>query len=375
MDVNEKMVEAHKKRVRYGYLMALFCAVFWGIWYVPGTFIWNFDPVIYFQGVVDGLSNAQVDLLGGGYAPSTTAFLVAAVMITALNAAFVIFSYFIWNLCLGRKKFSEMKRSVLELRACTKYYFFGAICGGPIAILGSFIAMGYIGGFFAAVAALAYPVIGTLLSRVWLGQKISHRAILGIIIILIGSFTAFGVVMYHELQGAGNMIGIVGGLMALCGWGVEGAIAAKGIDVSEPDIAITMRFGMENLIWWIIALPIVTIFYPQVWSYIWMMLTDPVILVTLVMVGLTFGFCYVAWYKAFPLIGVGKGQGVGSLYGICSLIFLVLFIGVSSTFGSDDHVYMISLVIGAILCTVGTLVMFTEKADDASLRETGEENS
>ena len=374
-EIERKKSEAHKRRVRYGYMMALFCAVLWAIWYIPGTYIWSFDPVNYFMGVVDGLSNAEVDaLLDSGEYFSTTAFLAAAVMITALNAAFVIFSYFLWNLGLGKAKFSEMKRSVREIRACTKYYFLGAICGGPIAILGSFIAMGYIGGFFAAVAALAYPVIGTFLSRVWLGQKISHRAIMGIVIIVIGSFTAFGMVMYSELTSPdANMIGVIGGLMALCGWGVEGAIAAKGIDVSEPDIAITMRFGMENLIWWVIALPLLTIMVPEVWSYIWMMLTDPVILLTLVMVGLTFGFCYVTWYKSFPLIGVGRGQGVGSLYGILSLIFLVLFFGVIGTFNSDDPVYIISIVIGAILCTVGTFVMFTEKSDEVeSLRDTGE---
>ncbi|MCL1811407.1 MAG: hypothetical protein FWG41_04235 [Methanomassiliicoccaceae archaeon] len=327
------------------------------------------------MGMIDGLTNAETDiLLGAGDYFSTTAFLAAAVMITGLNAAFVIISYFLWNLGLGKAKFSEMKRSVKEIKACTKYYFLGAICGGPIAILGSFIAMGYIGGFFAAVAALAYPVIGTFLSRVWLGQKVSRRAIMGIVIIVIGSFTAFGVVMINELTANANMIGIIGGLMALCGWGVEGAIAAKGIDVSEPDIAITMRFGMENLIWWIIAMPLLTIFVPDVWSYIGMMLTDPVILLTLVMVGLTFGFCYVTWYKAFPLIGVGRGQGVGSLYGIFSLIFLVLFFGVIGTFGTDDPVYIISLIAGALLCTVGTFVMFTEKSTEVeSLRNTGEE--
>lgn len=363
MDVNEVRSEAHKKRMKYGYIMALFCAVFWGIWYVPGTYIWNFDVVNRFQELVNGSPDFGVK-----------GFIAAAVMITALNAAFVLFSYLIWNLCLGKAKFSEMKRSVLELKACTKYYLLGAICGGPIAILGSFIAMGYIGGFFAAVAALAYPVVGTILSRVWLGQKVSKRALMGIIIILIGSFTAFGVVMYEQLQESASMIGIIGGLMALCGWGVEGALAAKGIDVSEPDVAITMRFGMENLIWWIIALPLLTIFVPDVWHYVWLMISDPVILLTLVMVGLTFGFCYVAWYKSFPLIGVGRGQGVGSLYGIFSLVFLVLFIGVTATFGSDDSVYIISLIVGAILCTFGTIVMFTEKADVESLRDTGEEH-
>ncbi|MDR3206000.1 MAG: hypothetical protein LBT41_02740, partial [Candidatus Methanoplasma sp.] len=178
MDVNEKRNEINKRRVKYGFLMALFCALFWGIWYVPGTFIWNFDVVNEFQAVIDGV------VFDADYLASNKAFLAAAILITGLNAAFVMLSYLIWNLYLGKAKFSEMKRSIVKLRACTKYYLLGAICGGPIAILGSFIAMGYIGGAFAAVAALAYPVIGTVLSSTWLGQKVSRRALAGILIIV-----------------------------------------------------------------------------------------------------------------------------------------------------------------------------------------------
>ena len=361
MDASEievKRMAAHKKRVRYGYMMAIFCAIFWGIWYVPGTFAWEFQPMVDFW-------EWSIIRFDGN---EDTTRIVVGILITALNAAFVMLSYFIWNAFLGKNKFKEMWRSVREIKACTKYYFLGAVCGGPIAILGSFMAMGVGGGAFAAVAALAYPVIGTILSRFWLGQKISHRAIAGILIILLGCFAIYGMGLISDLQAGGSMMGYVGGIMALCGWGVEGAIAARGIDVSEPDIAITMRFGMESIIWFIIILPILAIFSIPIWQYAWEMLTDPVILLTLVMLGITFGFCYVAWYKAFPLIGVGRGQGIGSLYGLCAIIFVFLFFG---TLGTEP----VWLVIGAILCTAGTLFMFTEKTENVEqLRDSGEEN-
>jgi drug/metabolite transporter (DMT)-like permease len=366
MDIEERKKSIFKKRVKYGYIMALFCALFWGIWYVPGTFIWNFDVVNNFQAAIDGASDLT------DYVASNKAFLSAAILITGLNAAFVMLSYFVWNLVLGKAKFSEMKRCIVELKACTKYYFLGAICGGPVAILGSFIAMGYIGGAFAAVAALAYPVIGTVLSSTWLGQKVSRRALAGILIIVIGSVTIYATGLIEELGNGGSMIGYIGGLMALCGWGIEGAVAAKGLDVSEPDVAITMRFGLETLIWWVIAIPALALMSIPVFEYAYNMITDPVILLSLVMLGLTFGFCYVSWYKSFPLIGVGRGQGIGSLYGICAVIFLILFIGVDAAIGSDLK-GQVSLVIGALLCTVGTLVMFTEKSENVEcLRDTGE---
>lgn len=357
--VDEKRAQAHKKRVHYGYLMALFCAILWGLWYVPGNLIWNFDVVVDFQAIVSGTGDSNIG------------FIVAAMLITALNAAFVLLSYMLWNAFLGKNKFKEMKRSIVELKGCTKYYFLGAICGGPIAILGSFIAMGYIGGAFAAVAALAYPVIGTIISRTWLGQKVSRRALAGIMIIVLGSITIYATGLISEIQAGGSLVGYLGGAMALFGWGIEGAVAGKGIDRSEPDVAITLRFGLENVIWWVILIPALAIMSIPVYEYAWLMLSNPVILLTLIMLGLTFGFCYVTWYKSFPLIGVGRGQGIGSLYGICTIIFLLLFTGIGAI--GDTTTDKIMLVLGAILCTVGTLVMFFEKTEDVeSLREIGD---
>ncbi|MDR0523575.1 MAG: DMT family transporter [Candidatus Methanoplasma sp.] len=341
-------MQDRKKRIKYGYLMAIFCALFWGIWYVPGTFVWIIDP---FMAVQDAIIDA-------GHSADAS-FLATAVFITGLNALTVMLALTIWNLYLG--KFREMRRTIVELKSCTKYFFFGAICGGPMAILGSFIAMGFIGGAFAAVAALAYPVIGTLISSTWLGQKVSRRALAGILIIIMGSITIYATGLYDDFtSGEARIWGYVGGVMALLGWGIEGAVAAKGIDVSEPDVAIQIRFLLETLIWWVIAIPALLILgFPLLTNA--MELFSPVVLATLVLLGITFGFCYVSWYKSFPLIGVGRGQGIGSLYGVFAVIFLFIFTGDSPG---------IWLAAGAILCVVGTILMFTEDSGNLEcLRE------
>jgi EamA-like transporter family. len=353
MDVVEKRKMDHKKRVRLGYLMAIFCAIFWAIWYIPGNLAWELDP---FVGMLDAIES-------GGHS-SNAAMLVVAVLITGLNALTVVLALSIWNLYLG--KFKEMKRTIIELKGCTKYYFFGAICGGPIAILGSFIAMGFIGGAFAAVAALAYPVIGTIVSSSWLGQKISRRALSGIFIIIIGSITIYVIPMISELtSGDAQMMGYIGGLMALCGWGIEGAVAAKGLDVSEPDVGIQIRFMLEAVIWWVIAIPVLFLVGFPMYEFA-AQIFEPIVFLVLIMMGITFGFCYVAWYKSFPLIGVGRGQGIGSLYGIFAVIFIFMFTG-----GTPDW----WVLAGGILCVAGTLIMFTENAEDLNCLRGEEEEA
>jgi drug/metabolite transporter (DMT)-like permease len=337
VDLEERRQLEHKKRIRIGYMMALFCAILWGLWYLPGNALWSLEPFSTMFGAVSATNG------------STVALIVVAVLISGFNALTVIIALFIWNGGLG--KYKEMYRTARQFKPCTKYYFFASIFGGPMAILGSFMAMGFVGAAFAAVAALFYPVVGSLLSYYWLGQKVSRRALLGILIIVFGSLAIYAGGLINDLtNGGGNAMGYVGGLMAAAGWGIEGAVAAKALDISEPDIGITLRFLGENIIWWIVVIPILFLLGFPMYDYA-MQVFEPTVLLVLLMAGITFGFCYVAWYKSFPLIGVGRGQGIGNLYGIFAVIFIALFVGTIPDW---------TILLGGVMCIIGSLVMFTE---------------
>lgn len=88
----------NKRRVIFGYAMALFCAVLWGLWYIPGDMVWYLDPFVTMQAEVTAMTGSE-----------TTSFMVFAVLITALNALLIVLVLCIWNLCMG--KFTEMKRT------------------------------------------------------------------------------------------------------------------------------------------------------------------------------------------------------------------------------------------------------------------------
>jgi len=340
MDIEEMKKANTKQRIKLGYIMALLCAVFWGAWYIPGNLSFSLDPfTTIFAGLVDKYGYEVGNVIG-------------CILVTGINALFVVLVLLFW--CAGLGKMKEMKRSIIELRACTKYYFAGAVFGGPVAILGTYIASYFGGAGFSAVSALCYPIIGMTLSIIWLKQSISRRAMAGLFVILIGGIVVYSTSLIDDIN-AGNLqlLGYIGGLMAIFGWGIEGAVAAKGLDVSEPDVALTVRFIMECIIWWVIAIPILLIAGAPVLDGI-AGIFEPTMFFVLLMMGLTFGLCYVTWYKSFPLIGVGRGQAVGSLYGLLAVVFLAIFCG---TF---EWVY----IVGAIICIVGTFMLFTEKTDD-----------
>ena len=330
--------------MKIGYVMAVLCAVFWGSWYIPGNLCFSLTP---FSDLYYGGAGSLVGLYG-----ADAAAVLQAVLVTGLNALFVVLALLFW--CAGLGKLKEMKRAVIELRCCTRYYFLAALCGGPLAILGSYIASTFIGPGFAAVSALCYPVIGMALSIIWLHQKMSKRATAGLFVILIGGIVIYSVQLYNDMTaGTANVLGYLGGLMAIFGWGIEGAVAAKGLDVSEPDVALTLRFVMECCIWWIIVIPILLLCGVPLLDGI-TGIFEPTTFFVLLMMGLTFGLCYVCWYKSFPLIGVGRGQAIGSLYGLMAVVFLLIFTG------AFEWCY----VAGAIICIAGTFLLFTEKTED-----------
>lgn len=305
MSSNTKSLNTSTK---WGYIFALWTAVLWGAWYVPGTAVWYEEPFV----------SMAVD--------KTDQFLIAAAIITALSAFAVLFFMLIWNMVLG--KLGDIGRTIVRFRTISKWYFVAAIFGGPCAIFGSYLAMGFVGPVFAAISALLYPVVGATLARLWYNETISGRAAFGILLIIAGGVSTYVPGIVGELSSGndGAWLGYLGGLMAAFGWGIEGAVAGRALDVSEPDSGMAVRMLAEVGYWSLLILPAIAIFtdYP-VWSLIIQTLTNEKALTWILLCGSTFGFCYVAWYKSFPLIGVGRGQAIADIYGAFAVVFLAIF--------------------------------------------------
>ncbi len=324
--------------VRWGFIWALWCAVLWGAWYVPGFALFFEEP----------FASASA---------TTTGLLKVAAAITTLNAIFVLLAMVIWMAVLG--KLRDYGRTIGQARNVSRWLFAAAVFGGPIAIYGTYLAIAYIGAAFGAVAALLYPIIGALLARVWYHERITRRAALGIIVVVVGGVFIFTPGLLDEIRGAGAgenaWLGYLGGVMAFVGWGIEGAIAGRALDVTDPDVALPIRFTAENIYWLVAIIPIASIFVGgDLYSLMWNGLTNGAVLLWLTLAGLTFGFCYVSWYKAFPLIGVGRGQAFADLYGMFALVWLTIF-----TLDLPEWQFWV----GGLICIIGGFIMYTERRD------------
>ena len=352
MDVEEIKKMDHKKKVRIGIIMGILCALYWGIWYVPGYAIYE----------LPFLAEVYDNILDYGMSEDATGIL-QAVFLTGINAIACALVLFIWNGGLG--KLGEMKRTVVQFRAASKYFLMAGLCGA-CAVSGTYLAALFLSPGFAAIAGLLYPIIGTTLSVLYLKQKVSKRGYLAIIVLLVGGITLYsGSILSGGTVGTNTTLGLIGGIMAAVGWGCEGAVAGKALDLCEPDVGLHLRFCFEA-IFWVIVLVIIACTGIPIFDTLGAIL-DPTTFLVVLLLGLSFAWCYVCWYKSFPFLGVARGQAIGSLYAACAVIFLCIFCGPQGALNYTDESMMLivgSTIAGLIICLIGSFLLASEDTEE-----------
>ncbi len=329
----------HARNQRWGFRWALWTAVLWGAWYIPGTALWFEAPY------------STIDPFSQSIRLSATA------VMTWIHAIAVFIFLLIWNASLGKLK--EYGRTIIRFRKLSKWYALASLFGGPMAIFGSYMAMGFVGPVFAAVTSLFYPVIGVVIARLWYKEKISTQAALGMVIIIMGGIVIYGPgLLGEDLMGNHAWLGYLGGIMSAIGWGAEGAVASRAMDVSDPDVGIQCRFSFEVLFWGLFILPILAGFTDlPIKQLIIDTVTSFEAMKWMLLASICHAYCYTAFYKSFSLIGVGRGEAIGNLYGVFAVIFVAVF-----TLELPEWYF----IIGLVLTMTGSFVMFREPADSVS---------
>ncbi|MGB2831350.1 MAG: DMT family transporter [Methylotenera sp.] len=342
--IKQALHKHYERNQRWGFIWALWTAILWGVWYVPGTALWFEHPYV----------DISVD--------NQSLRLAATAVMTWIHAITVFLFLLIWNLVLGKLK--DYGRTIVRFRKISKWYALASLCGGPLAIFGSYMAMGFIGPVFAAISSLFYPVIGAAIARLWYKEKISQRAAIGMCIIIFGGMVIYGPSLFGEMNASNPnaWLGYVGGIMSAIGWGSEGAVAGRAMDVSDPDVGIHCRFSFEILFWGLLILPFLAMFSDlPIKDLIIGTLTHSKAMLWIILAAACHAYCYTAFYKSFSLIGVGRGEAIGNLYAVFALIFIAAF-----TLQLPEWYF----ILGLILTVAGSFVMFSEPAESvAELRE------
>lgn len=326
----------YARNQRWGFIWAMWLAVLWGAWYVPGTALWYEAPYV-------NVPEADVSHR-----------LAATAVMTWVHAVVVFFFLLLWNGILGKVK--DYGRTIVRFRRISKWYALASLCGGPMAIFGSYLAMAYVGPVFAAISSLLFPVVGAVIAALWFNEKISRRAAIGMAIIIAGGVAVYGPGLFGEAADSPHAwLGYVGGALSAVGWGAEGAVASRGMDVSDPDVGIHCRFTFETIFWGVFILPAIYLLSDiPIGQLLSDTMTSTACLLWIVLAAAAHAYCYTSWYKATSLIGVSRTGAIGNLYAVFALIFVAAF-----TLQLPEWYFLI----GLGLSVLGSFVMFGESAE------------
>ncbi|WP_094607003.1 hypothetical protein SPSIL_048590 [Sporomusa silvacetica DSM 10669] len=306
---------------RKGVLIGLFSGGTWGI-----------------NNVVLGIALTLVPALGDNAALYAIP-LAAACMNDTLAGLWLL----IYNGWAGRLQ--EIIRSLKTkpgLMVCV-----AALLGGPVANSGYLLGISMAGPAYALTITALYPVVGAILSRIFLKQHILPRVWAGMLLSVAGAI----VISYVPPEGTTSdhfYIGLMFAALAALGWGAEAVLAVFGMSMIDPKIAINIRELTSGLCIAIFILPFV-----GGWDVISQVAAVPATIGTFAVAGLAAGVSYLAWYTANSKCGVAKGMALNGTYVMWGVILSVIFMSAELTQ---------NLALGSILVLIGaTLVAINPK--------------
>ncbi len=349
VDIKEISMREKKNRVKWGFFWASICAVLWGLGYVPLALL------------LDPNSTVMAPVIAHFPEDATLGYIVGDILVSvAQPVMFAVVLTFLWAGVTGKLK--EEVRTFTHFKI-TKWLLIGALFGGPLAIFGTAMATTYVGAAFAGSIALLSAAVGATVARVVYKEKMSRNTILGIVLLLIGGVILLNPVSMWQEISAGTLgnawLGYLGGIASAIGWGLEGNFAIRALDVTDADTSLPIRFAWEAIVWLVVLLPITAMIIgiDTFAQCVTASLTGGSLIFWMLLCSLTLGMCYVAQYKAFPLLGIGRTLSINNLYVVVMMVALSFFLGAVP----EAWIW-----VGAIIAVLGTFVMYR---DSGSLTE------
>ncbi len=306
---------------RKGVLIGLFSGGTWGI-----------------NNVVLGLALTQVPALG-----DNAALYAIPLAAACLNDTLAGLWLLLYNGWAGRlQEIIRSLKTVPGLMVCL-----AALLGGPVANSGYLLGISMAGPAYALTITALYPIVGAILSRVFLKQHILPRVWSGMLLSVVGAI----VISYVPPEGGNSehfYLGLMFAALAAFGWGAEAVLAVFGMSMIDPKVAINIRELTSGLCIAIFILPLV-----GGWAVISEVILLPEAIGTFALAGLAAGVSYLAWYTANSKCGVAKGMALNGTYVMWGVILSVIFLSQPLTQ---------NLAIGSLLVLIGaTLVAINPK--------------
>ena len=227
-----------------------------------------------------------------------------------------------------------------------------ALLGGPIGMSGYLIAIDNIGPGLTAIISTFYPALGTLLAFILLKERMAPRQIVALLVAL-GAIVATGWSATSEpIEGGNAILGVVGALACVIGWGSEAVILTWGMrdEAVDNEVALQIRETTSAAVYLFIVAPIAGVFGFTLHSLAH--LSAGVV----ALAGLAGTASYLFYYKALSAIGASRGMALNISYSAWAIIFALAF--------PPHTIPTLTQVICCVVILVGTVLAATSNWGD-----------
>ena len=249
--------------------------------------------------------------------------------------------FYLWR----KRKLFELKRTIKSKNMFL--IFLGALFGGPIGMSGYLLGIKYMGASYTASFSCTYLILGTILSVVFLKEKINLKMIIAVLINMAGIFILNFQVNEMDSDKI-SILGIFSLILCIFGWALEGLIASyilkyKNAD-TEPSIAIFIRQLTSTVFYSFLIIP-----YIRAYNLVFIVLKSNIALY-IALISVIGSLLFFLWYYSMSIIGVARGISLNISYIIWTIIFEIIVFNVK--FQLNFIVASILLIVSVILIAI-----------------------
>ncbi|NBI40552.1 EamA family transporter [[Haemophilus] felis] len=195
---------------------------------------------------------------------------------------------------------------------------FAGLIGGPIGMLCYLQSIQYIGIGLSAPISTMYPIVGTILSVVFLNEKINKKMIFGLALVMLASF----LLGFSSEYSKNYIIGISLAVMCAFSWGSEIVISSYIMRKTPPSLAYLYR-QLGSVLGYSLLLILLSTETTKVID----ILTDIRFDIFVFSITIFSMFSYILYYKSIHILKPIKAMILNITYGCWVLIINLLFLG------------------------------------------------
>ncbi|WP_440952288.1 hypothetical protein [Methanococcoides sp. FTZ1] len=342
--LNRLIKKERDSRVKWGFMWGILGAILWGMGYVPAVAVWKLPD----------FSMTSIFPEGNG--------LFLALVAIAFGAGIAKASVSVLFWAGGEGKLSDVPKAIKHWKI-SKVMLLATLVASPVGVAGYQLAVGTVGGSFAAAASLLFGAFAALIAKALYKEKITRKAAIGITLIIIGGIFVFNpFLLIADLSKTNSLIaiiGYIGGFAAALAWGLESVFVSRVSDFYDYCMSMTCRGVFDVLLWGFVCVPIAMLAFGSnaVISAMIHIYTQPAFWVWEILYALSIYSAYVGIYRSLPLIGAGRGSSVSALYVIPGFLALYIFMG---------DVIKWWILAGAAIAVMGTVYMYWDSGSELS---------